>query len=176
MAKANPRQDWLRALVNRFSEGNVTAFAARVKMDPSVMNMLVNGKRPITEKTVVKLCSRLNVEPPEPVQGIAKESNASPNVEQPTPDAFAAERAQYLRMIDTLQDQLDAAREREAQYAKINPEVSMHWARHTFAHWAAREKVPLDLLRQILGHSSLSITQRYMMRVDREGIRKVFGT
>lgn len=63
MPAANPRQDWLRALVNRFAEGNVTAFANRVKLDPSVMNLLVNGKRPITEKTVVKLCSRLGVQP-----------------------------------------------------------------------------------------------------------------
>ncbi len=62
-----------------------------------------------------------------------------------------------------------------ARAAVINPAVSMHWSRHSFALWAAENDVPLDLLRMIFGHSSLAITQRYMRKMNRGALREVFG-
>lgn len=64
MTKGNPRQHWLKALIASVSEGNLSDFAEKTRMDYTGLNLMVNGKRPISEKTVIKIANRLKVEPP----------------------------------------------------------------------------------------------------------------
>lgn len=41
------------------------------------------------------------------------------------------------------------------------PGLRMHDLRHTFASWMVRGSVPLTVLRDLLGHSSLAVTSKY---------------
>lgn len=84
-------------------------------------------------------------------------------------------RTESERGIDVANAATNQRLKKVAKYAGVNPGLSFHYARHSFGHWAAKNKVPVDMLRMIFGHSSLAITQRYMQRLDREGLREVFG-
>lgn len=57
----------------------------------------------------------------------------------------------------------------------VNPALSMHWARHSFANWAVTNEVPVDTIRMILGHSSVRTTEQYLARFDRTRVAEVFG-
>lgn len=76
MVKQPSRSAWLKALVNKVSEGNLASFAERTRMDYTGLNLMVNGKRAISEKTIIKLCSRLSVDPPDGVVGVAVETKS----------------------------------------------------------------------------------------------------
>lgn len=49
-----------------------------------------------------------------------------------------------------------------ASIANINTALSCHWLRHTHATTAIENGCPLHLLKESLGHSSLSTTSRYL--------------
>ncbi|QLE47971.1 integrase [Nostoc sp. C057] len=49
-----------------------------------------------------------------------------------------------------------------ATLAGINPEVSAHWLRHSHATHAIAKGAPLALVRDTLGHSSVSTTNQYL--------------
>lgn len=50
---------------------------------------------------------------------------------------------------------------REAREASGMPHVRLHDLRHTFASWLAADGVSMTAIRDLLGHSSLSVTSRY---------------
>jgi site-specific recombinase XerD len=41
------------------------------------------------------------------------------------------------------------------------PEVHFHDLRHTYASWLVQSGAPLTAVRDLLGHSSLTVTSRY---------------
>ena len=51
----------------------------------------------------------------------------------------------------------------------INPELSSHWLRHSYATHALEARCNLRLLQQSLGHSNISTTERYLRINPREG-------
>lgn len=46
--------------------------------------------------------------------------------------------------------------------AQLNPKISCHWTRHAHAFDALRNKAPLQLVRDTLGHSNISTTNWYL--------------
>jgi site-specific recombinase XerD len=55
---------------------------------------------------------------------------------------------------------------------KINKEISMHWARHTFATRFLRHGGRLEVLQQLLGHDSIITTMKYV-HVDNQDMKQV---
>jgi integrase/recombinase XerD len=49
-----------------------------------------------------------------------------------------------------------------ASRAGINPQISAHWLRHAHACHSLKNGAGVDLLMKSLGHSSLSVTSRYL--------------
>ena len=49
-----------------------------------------------------------------------------------------------------------------ARLAKLPDEVNFHTTRHTCASWLAMNGCPVEAIRLYLGHSSVTVTQRYM--------------
>jgi site-specific recombinase XerD len=47
--------------------------------------------------------------------------------------------------------------------------VVFHTLRHTFASWLVQDGVKLEMLSQLLGHSSLNITMRYAHLAPSQG-------
>ena len=67
-----------------------------------------------------------------------------------------------------------------AEMAGIEKKVSMHIARHTFARTAKQQGVDNALLKNMLGHSKLETTERYMGDFDTietdKAMEKIFAT
>ncbi|MEW6455599.1 MAG: tyrosine-type recombinase/integrase [Acidobacteriota bacterium] len=62
---------------------------------------------------------------------------------------------------------------RIAKKAKINKNVSPHTLRHTSATLYLKKGVNLEAVRKILGHVSLSTTQRYLQLTDEDVAREL---
>jgi len=54
---------------------------------------------------------------------------------------------------------------RLARKAGIDRRVHAHGLRHTYAAELAREKTPINVIRDALGHTTLSVTDRYLRDV-----------
>lgn len=67
-----------------------------------------------------------------------------------------------------------------AKLAQIEESISFHVARHSFADYARREKIPITDIKNMLGHTSISITEDYLNELDKqsmdEGMNKLFGS
>lgn len=67
-----------------------------------------------------------------------------------------------------------------AEMAGIKKKVSMHIARHTFARIAKLQGIDNALLKNMLGHSKLETTERYMGEFDTletdRAMAKIFPT
>lgn len=48
-----------------------------------------------------------------------------------------------------------------AKMAKIDKNLTMHMGRHTFATWALRHGVKIEVVSKMLAHSDIKITQTY---------------
>ena len=66
-----------------------------------------------------------------------------------------------------------------AEKAEIEKPLSMHISRHSFAHIAQESGAELSAIKNILGHSNLATTERYMASFDTsktdETLRNVFA-
>lgn len=66
-----------------------------------------------------------------------------------------------------------------AEKAEIDKPLSMHISRHSFAHIAQESGVESSAIKNILGHSNLATTERYMGSFDTtktdETLRNVFA-
>ena len=51
--------------------------------------------------------------------------------------------------------------------------VSPHTCRHTFAHLNLKNGIDLYTLSRLLGHESVSITQRYLEGITDEGVIRI---
>jgi integrase len=62
----------------------------------------------------------------------------------------------------------------EARKAVAMPHVRLHDLRHTYASWLAQDGASMAAIRDLLGHSSLSVTSRYahLARPDLEEVTK----
>ena len=62
--------------------------------------------------------------------------------------------------------------------ARLPDDVSFHHLRHTCASWLVMKGVPMRVVQEILGHSSVTVTQRYAHLapgVMREAMEATFG-
>jgi len=59
---------------------------------------------------------------------------------------------------------------RLARRAGIDRRVNPHALRHSFAAEMAREGMPMNLIQQALGHSSLGTTSRYLAHINRQEV------
>jgi integrase len=48
-----------------------------------------------------------------------------------------------------------------AQLAGIDKRLTFHVSRHTFADIARKKKLPVQVTSELLGHTSIAITQQY---------------
>jgi site-specific recombinase XerD len=55
---------------------------------------------------------------------------------------------------------------RLARKANIDRRVHAHGLRHTYASELARERTPINVIRDALGHSTLAVTDRYLRDVS----------
>lgn len=117
--KENPRQHWLKELVRTRFEGSLKAFSEKTKMDYTGLNLMVNGRRAISEKMVIRICNRLKVAPPEGMEAIAIESKVLPDAQPKEPDTFAQERAQYLAIIDRQSKTIEAMGRRLDKFSEL---------------------------------------------------------
>lgn len=53
-----------------------------------------------------------------------------------------------------------------AQFSGIEKPVSSHWARHTAAMYLLNSGIPIEVVSRVLGHSSISTTQRAYARIE----------
>ena len=58
-------------------------------------------------------------------------------------------------------------RPRLARKAGIDRRVHAHGLRHTYAAELARDRTPINIMRDALGHSTLQVTNRYLRDVAR---------
>jgi site-specific recombinase XerC len=65
---------------------------------------------------------------------------------------------------------------RAARKAEIDKRVHAHGMRHTHASELVREGVPLDVIRDQLGHSSLAVTDRYLRKVAPQRVIRVISS
>jgi len=54
---------------------------------------------------------------------------------------------------------------RLAAKAGLDRRVHAHGLRHTYASELARERTPINVIRDALGHTSLAVTDRYLRNV-----------
>ena len=92
--------------------------------------------------------------------------------EWPNPDnlLFPSMKGTYLDP-KSYEKRLDAVSKR-CEILKVNP----HALRHTFATRLVEESVPLSVVKDLLGHSSIAVTQRYTHRnsdLEREAVGSI---
>jgi integrase len=75
-----------------------------------------------------------------------------------TPEALriAAKRLPWTLTLSTLRNQFEAARE-----AIGRPDVHLHDLRHTFASWIVQETGNMKRVKELLGHTTMAMTDRY---------------
>jgi integrase/recombinase XerD len=56
-----------------------------------------------------------------------------------------------------------------AEKAGINPHTSAHWLRHAHASQSLENGCDIDVLMRSLGHSSLTVTSKYLHARPNEG-------
>lgn len=63
--------------------------------------------------------------------------------------------------------------------AKLPDGISVHSLRHTYATWMAERGVPVGVIKELMGHSSITTTERYMSvrpATARHWVERVFGS
>jgi integrase/recombinase XerD len=67
-----------------------------------------------------------------------------------------------LRIFNFGRKQAWSILKQSVEAAELNPRISPHWTRHAHAFDALRNKAPLQLVRDTLGHSNISTTNWYL--------------
>jgi integrase len=55
--------------------------------------------------------------------------------------------------------------------AEIEPAVSFHGLRRTYGSWLAMEGVPLQMIQQVLGHQSITTTEKHYAHLGSNAVR-----
>lgn len=77
-------RSWLSGLINKHSEGDLTAFAKRYKLNRSAVSLMVNGKRKMSDKSVVRIASRTGAKPPTGFTVYEERNELQQEVAEPT--------------------------------------------------------------------------------------------
>lgn len=64
MTVSKPRQLWIKGLVAKYGDGDLQAFADKVKIDRSTISLLYHGHRAVSDKYAIRISNRLKVDPP----------------------------------------------------------------------------------------------------------------
>src|SRR5688572_26265434 len=71
--------------------------------------------------------------------------------------------------VRTLQRQFsDLVRAAGLHHAEASKNVTIHTLRHTFGSWLALKGVPLRRIQYLMGHNSITTTERYAHLVEEE--------
>ena len=71
---------------------------------------------------------------------------------------------------------LNLTLKRWCKRAEINKNITLHSLRHTYATNLAREGVPINVLRDSLGHGSIETTNTYLHTTEEDKMRAMEGT
>lgn len=97
------RKQWLQELVNTYSDGVTKDFANRVGIDPTGLYLYLGGKREVSDRTVIKVCNKLSIMPPEGMLASAIQSKTPP-----PPEPSEAERVDRVEAaIERLNKAMD---------------------------------------------------------------------
>lgn len=80
-----------------------------------------------------------------------------PHIEQPMNGT-----KQFVKHIETKTGVINRDLKLAAVHAKIKKNITTHVARHSFAYQCMLERLPLNHIRDLLGHSSTSMTSNYL--------------
>lgn len=115
------RQSWLKAVIAKRADGNVSDFSKRYSLDYTGMVLMLSGKRAISEKTMVKVANRTGEPLPEGYianVGIPKSTEVTyPKIASEFGVPMELERAitsvvsSQLRMTSTVEDLVKAVDE-----------------------------------------------------------------
>ena len=53
------------------------------------------------------------------------------------------------------------------------PSITTYWARHSYASLLKEDGVPVDTIRELLGHSDVRTTMSYLKRFDIDVTREI---
>ncbi|MBM7703725.1 tyrosine-type recombinase/integrase [Metabacillus iocasae] len=59
-------------------------------------------------------------------------------------------------------------------YVQANPSISPHWFRHSFITNSLANDVPLAVVKQVVGHSSIATTNVYLEKLQEESVYDAF--
>lgn len=112
--------------------------------------------------TGMRRSEMLRLTPASIVGGVAMiDSNTKSGKPRGVPLSPQALKIAKARLPFTLGVSLMNKRYQAARAAAGMPTVRFHDLRHTFATWLSQRSVPLTVIRDLLGHSSLTVTSRY---------------
>lgn len=110
MASGNPRREWLKALVAKHADGDLQAFAEKVRIDRSTVSLLYNGHRAVTDKYAIRISNRLAVDPPPDMKLQPVASGSEPSKAPTTEEA---------RVLKALEEQGKAISELQALVMRL---------------------------------------------------------
>jgi transcriptional regulator with XRE-family HTH domain len=117
------RQKWFKDLVGKHANGDVKAFAAKSGVDRSTVSQYVNARKEPSDKHVIRVANRLNLQPPDDVLTYTPESKA-PAREVPSTvsredyDALIQLMRAQVRLTNQALDRIDALSEQVAELLK----------------------------------------------------------
>ena len=95
----SPRQKWFVLLIGKHADGDIKAFAPKCGVDRTTLSLFVNGHKEPSDKHVVRVANRLNVQPPPEVleyNGL----NKQPEVPPPIKETVTIDRDQFNDLLD----------------------------------------------------------------------------
>ena len=81
----------------------------------------------------------------------------------------------FLNMKGSANALVNAALKNVARLAEINKPISMHIARHSFAYLLKTKKIDMHVIKDALGHTSMSTTEVYLNDLDDDTINEEVG-
>jgi integrase len=98
----------------------------------------------------------------------AERTKGSPYVFPVIHPSRGSERRQYESGLRIQNERLAEA----ARMAGIDKKVTTHVSRHSWATIAKREKIEIALISELLGHSNIEITNRYLASFDQDDVAR----
>jgi integrase/recombinase XerD len=76
---------------------------------------------------------------------------------------------------NTIQQKVKVTNKLLKQLCKANnlPEITTYWARHSYANLLKQSGEPVEMIREMLGHSDIKTTESYLKRFDIDKKRKI---
>lgn len=84
-----------------------------------------------------------------------------PYVSRLLPPAVEVLQRNAFRLPQVSNQKYNAVLKNLGEAAGLRKRLTSHMARHTFATWALHHGVPIEIVSRMLGHTDITMTQRY---------------